>query len=145
VFRCISGTTLVEALLVMALIGVLATVSAAGTRRLLDGIALRRAATVVRGELGRARLMAAARRQSIRVRVWSDGDIVLLSPTDSVLSRAGISSGGPFHVDSVRLRPSTLRFNSRGQASPGSAYLYRGAHGIRLVSNFIGRVRSESF
>ncbi|MFW6193741.1 MAG: hypothetical protein ACOC83_09675, partial [Gemmatimonadota bacterium] len=52
---------------------------------------------------------------------------------------------GTFDLDSARLRPSVLRFNARGQASPGSLYLYRKRRGVRVVSNFIGRVRVERF
>jgi hypothetical protein len=79
----------------------------------------------------------------VRVRILADRSLGLLDPRDTVLARIRIAGDGLLALDSVRLRPSTLRFNPRGQAAPGSLYLYRGRRGVRLVSNFLGRVRRE--
>jgi hypothetical protein len=58
---------------------------------------------------------------------------------------SSVGRSGDVALDSIRLRPATLRFNARGQAAPGSVYLYRRDRGVRLVSNFLGRIRQENF
>lgn len=94
--------------------------------------------------LSRARMLAVARRQTLRVRISASGSLVLLDPDGERLDEVALQGDGLWTLDSLRLRPATLRFNSRGQAAPGSLYLYRGRRSVRLVSNFVGRIRQES-
>jgi hypothetical protein len=58
--------------------------------------------------------------------------------------RLALAGPDALPVDSLRVRPATLRFNARGQAAPGSVYLYRGRRSIRIVCNFLGRLRIEA-
>ena len=89
-------------------------------------------------------MLAITRRGVVRIRTRGRGELTLTAPDGRLVSRTNLLDG-PFRVDSVRLRPSTLRYNSRGQAGPGSLYLYRGRRGVRIVSNFLGRLRIERF
>lgn len=81
----------------------------------------------------------------MRVRLDPGGSLVALDARGRIVAATPLRDAGLLGVDSVRLRPATLRFNARGQAGPGSLYLYRGGRGVRLVVNFIGRVRREDF
>lgn len=141
--RGAGGHTLVELLAAMLLAGLLAAVGARGVRALREAVVLDRAQATVRGELARARLIALSRGRTVRVRLAGDGELRLESAGE-VLDRLPLLSG-ELTLDSVRLRPSTLRFNARGQAAPGSVYLYRGRRGVRVVCNFLGRLRVERF
>jgi hypothetical protein len=116
-----------------------------GLRGFRSAATLHGAARAVRVQLGLARRLAVSRRETVRLRATADGDIVLLSTSDSILAVAGVGTGGDLRLDSIRVRPSTMRFNARGQAAPGSIYLYRNARAVRLVCNFLGRVRQETF
>lgn len=138
------GYTLVELTVVLVLAGTAILAVAAGWRRWSDDWPLDRAAAVARSELGRARATAIARREVVRLRVAGRGELVLHDADDRRL-RSTPLTGSPFRLDSVVLRPSTLRYNPRGQGSPGSLYLYRRDRGVRIVSNFIGRIRVERF
>lgn len=138
------GRTFVEVALVLALTGLAAATTAAGWRHWRGRAPLQRATAVARGELGRARAVAVARRAVVRLSVSGDGELVL-SDADGRRLRSTPFRGAPFRLDSLRLRPATLRMNARGQGSPGSLYLYRGDRGVRIVSNFIGRLRVERF
>lgn len=128
----------------LAVIAIVAVAAVSGWRDLRERIALDRAESACRGRLAQARMLAIARRGVVRIRVSPAGRLTLEDPGGRVVSRTDLLSG-PFRVDSVRLRPATLRFNSRGQAGPGSLYLYRGRRGVRIVSNFLGRLRIERF
>jgi hypothetical protein len=68
----------------------------------------------------------------------------LIDPSGRRLARVPVGPGSDLQMDSIRVRPPTLRFNSRGQAAPGSIYLYLGVRTVRIVSNFLGRLRVES-
>lgn len=138
------GVALVELLLVIGVVGLLTLIAVSGVREFREAIALQRAESACRAKLSQARMLAIARRGVVRIRATSDGRLTLEDPDGRIVSRTGLLDG-PFRVDSVRLRPSTLRFNSRGQAGPGSLYLYRGRRGVRIVSNFLGRLRIERF
>lgn len=104
---------------------------------------MRAAERAVRGQLVLARTVAVARRETVRVRADETGDLVILDGSGARLNSAGIGGATGLGVDSMRVRPSTLRFNSRGQGAPGSVYLYRGNRTVRIVSNFLGRLRTE--
>jgi len=137
------GFTLLELLVGLTLLGLVAGTGITAYRELRAAAALDAARRVAAGELARARMLAVSRREVVRLRL-GDGRLVLTSADGDTLSRTGLFLR-EFGLDSARLAPRTLRFNSRGQAAPGSVYLYRGSHGVRLVSNFLGRVRVERF
>ena len=137
-----AGWTVVELVVVVALIGVAVALSAPW--RALDAIGLSRVARVAEVELGRARLHAATRRVPVRVTVAGTW-LVIREANGRLVARTDLAGRGLRGLDSVRLRPATLRYNARGQASAGSLYLFRAGRGIRLVSNFVGRVRRQSF
>lgn len=140
-----SGFTLLELMIVLSIASLLFVVAGGALRTYREAVLLDAAARAVRVHMGRARATAVGRREVVRLRLSPDADLWLLDSGGSVLSTVPLGSGGPFVPDSVRLRPSTLRFNPRGQAAPSSIYLYRGKRGVRLVSNFLGRVREERF
>lgn len=139
-----SGLSLPELLLALVLLGLLAVPAATGFRRWRDSASLHAAARSARSHLALARRLAISRRETVRVRATSDDDLVLLDSSDRILALAAIGRRGDIPVDSVRLRPSTLRFNSRGQAAPGSVYVFGRRGSVRLVCNFLGRVRQET-
>lgn len=138
------GLTLPELTVVLAIVGIVAAIGIPGLRQLRETIALERAESACRGRLAQARMLAIAGRGVVRIRASSRGVLTLESPDGRIVSRTALLEG-PFRMDSVRLRPSTLRYNERGQAGPGSLYLYRGRRGVRIVSNFLGRLRIERF
>jgi Tfp pilus assembly protein FimT len=120
----------------LASIGV-AAIAGARERAALDG-----AADTVTGQLVAARGLAVARRESVRLTPRESG-LAILDAEDRVVAVLGVGRTDDLPVDSVRVRPASIRFNARGQAGPGSVYLWRGTRGIRLVVNFLGRVRRE--
>lgn len=142
--RLAPGFTLLELLVATVLLALATAAGAEGLRRYRDAVALERAADAVRSRLAEARLLGVTRRAVVRLRITGAGALELRGP-DGELVGATPLVGGAFDLDSARLRPSVLRYNARGQASPGSLYLYRERRGIRVVSNFIGRVRVERF
>lgn len=138
------GFTLLELLVATVVLAVAMAVGAEGVRRYRDAVALDRAAEAVRSRLAEARMLGVRHRAVVRLEVTPSGALELRDPDGELVGRTPLA-GGAFDLDSARLRPSVLRFNARGQASPGSLYLYRKGRGIRVVSNFIGRVRMERF
>lgn len=139
-----AGFTLPQLLMALVLIAIGLGVAIPTGGTALDAFALRRAGDLARGHLARARLLAVARREIVRVRAGPEGELLALGPDDASLAVTHLDHP-PLGLDSLRLQPSTLRFNARGQAAPGSVYLYRGRRGVRLVCNFLGRVRRETF
>lgn len=135
------AVTLPEILIVLVVIGTIAMLGASGFRSFREAVALAGAVEDVSGRLTLARRLAVTRRERIRVRL-DRGALVLYSAGDSVLYATRLAGPGA-PLDSVRLRPATLGFNARGQASPGSVYLYRGSRGVRIVINFLGRLRRQ--
>ena len=135
-----SGFSIVEVALAIAIAGIAAIVVI--PRESLDRFSLTRAARVAQSQLALARLHAVSARAPTEVRVVGTQLEVSLQG-GRVLSRVALGRHGLGRVDSVRVQPSTLRFNARGHGSSGSVYLYSGRYGIRLVSNFVGRVRAE--
>lgn len=143
--RTPDGFTLLELSIVLAASGVLAVVAVTGFRALADSTALAGAARTVHEHVIRARSTAIHRRERVRLRMTPAADLTITDDRDSVLASLPLARTGPFAIDSVRLRPGTLRFNSRGQAAPGSIYLYRAGRGARVIVNFLGRVRVQRF
>lgn len=136
------GFTILELLVAVVIFGILAGVGVSGFLRFREATAMDRAADAVQSELANGRMLAIRRGENVRVRLAPRVRLELRAPDDSVLSIRDFSDG-PLRLDSVRIRPPWFRFNSRGHAAPGSIYLYRGRRGVRLVSNFLGRVRRE--
>ncbi len=137
-----SGFSLVEVAIALAVTGLAATFII--SREPLDRFSLTRAARVAESQLTLARLHAVA--THVPTAVTLAGTRLEVSRRGgSLLSRVDLGRHTLGRLDSLRLQPSTLRFNARGHGSPGSVYLYRGERGIRLVSNFVGQVRAVPF
>ncbi len=139
------GFTLLELAIVLALSGLLTVVAFSGFRSFADSAAITSAARAVREHVTRARFTAIYRRERVRLLQSPMADLTLRDDRDSVLASLSLAMTGPFAIDSVRFRPATLRFNPRGQAAPGSIYLYRARRGARIIVNFLGRVRVQRF
>ncbi len=140
-----AGVTLPELLIALTILGTLAAFGASGLRSLRDATSMRAATWAVRNHLALARSLAVARREKIRVRRGPAGDLVIVTASGERVTTAAVGPASEILVDSLRVRPSTLRFNARGQAAPGSVYLYRGDRVVRIVSNFLGRLRVERY
>ncbi len=137
----IRGFTLVELLVVIALLGGL--LAAALAWDVVDRWSLVRATRLAESQLSRARLHALSGRRKTEVR--SNGQWLELWESGSgLVARLDLGTTAGL-ADSIRLRPAVIRFNARGHGSPGSLYLYRGRRGMRVISNFLGRVRSVPF
>lgn len=137
------GFTLPEMLIVLTMLAMLTALGWSGLRSFREASALRAAARQVVAELSLARRLAVNRRETVRFAAASD-DLALTAEDGAVLVRLALAGPDALPVDSLRVRPATLRFNARGQAAPGSVYLYRGRRSIRIVCNFLGRLRIEA-
>ncbi|WP_420615941.1 prepilin-type N-terminal cleavage/methylation domain-containing protein [Candidatus Palauibacter sp.] len=137
-----SGFSLVEVAVALAVTGLAAAFII--SREPLDRFSLTRAARVAESQLRLARLHAVATHAPTAVTLVGTR-LEVSRQGGSLLSRVDLGRHTLGRLDSMRLQPSTLRFNARGHGSPGSVYLYRGDRGIRLVSNFVGRVRPVPF
>lgn len=130
----------------MTILGIVAAVSVDALIEFRRATALETAARLGRAALTRARMEAVFRGGRVRVRRERQRppELVLRDEDERPIARfrLGPEGGG---LDSAELRRSTLSFNARGQAAPGSLYLYGGGRGVRLVVNFIGRIRREAF
>lgn len=135
------GFTLPELLIALTLASTLLATGWSGFRQLREAAALRAAARQVVAQLTLARRLAVDRRETIRFRADA-AETALSAPDGRILERVALRGPDRLPVDSIRVRPSTLRFNPRGQAAPGSVYLYRGRRSIRIVCNFLGRLRT---
>jgi hypothetical protein len=130
-------------LIVLTMLAMLTGLGWSGLRSFREASALRAAARQVVAELSLARRLAVNRRETVRFAAASD-DLALTAEDGAVLVRLALAGPDALPVDSLRVRPATLRFNARGQAAPGSVYLYRGRRSIRIVCNFLGRLRIEA-
>jgi Tfp pilus assembly protein FimT len=139
-----TGATLPELLIALTIVGTLIALGASGFRNLRDAASMRAATWSVRNHLVLARSLAIARREKIGVRRDASGDLVIVAASGEKLMTAAVGPAADLTIDSLRVRPATLRFNARGQAAPGSVYLYRGDRIVRVVSNFLGRLRVEA-
>lgn len=137
------GFTLLRLLTAMLVTGLALAGSVSGFRSMAIGAQLTGAARTVRAHFGYARAVAIARRTTVALTLGPAGELLLLDPGDSVIRRAPLLGTAGYRLDSVRIRPTVIRFNPRGQAAAGSIYLYKGQRGARLVVNFVGRVREE--
>ena len=137
-----NGFTIVEVLIALMIVGTIATFGFSGFSELREAQALRSATWEVRQQLSFARRAAVSRRETVRFRHIGD-QLVLQASDGRALMSIALSGVDRLPVDSVRIRPATFRFNARGQAAPGSVYLYRGKRSVRIVCNFLGRLRVE--
>jgi prepilin-type N-terminal cleavage/methylation domain-containing protein len=138
-----SGLTLVELLIALVITATVSALSWTALRNVREAAALEGAARSVTRQLTLGRNLAVARREPIRIRA-GPSDLGLFGADGTRLSSLAIGPDGDLPVDSVDVRPSTIRINARGHAGAGSIYLWKGQRGIRLVSNFLGRVRREA-
>jgi prepilin-type N-terminal cleavage/methylation domain-containing protein len=138
-----AGYTLVELLIGLVLLGTILSLGWSGLRAVRDAAALEGAARSVTRQLMLGRSLAIARRAPIRLRA-GPSDLGLYSVDGTRLASLSIGPAGELPVDSVDVRPATIRFNARGHAGAGSIYLWKGRRGVRLVCNFLGRVRRET-
>lgn len=137
-----NGFTILELLIGLVVVGTITSFGVSGFIGLREAHALRSATQEVRQQLSLARRTAVNRRETIRFR--HAGDRLILEAADgSVLTTIAMAGVDRLPVDSVQLRPATFRFNARGQAAPGSVYLFRGNRSVRIVCNFLGRLRVE--
>lgn len=137
------GFTLVQMMIAVLLLGIALSGSIAGARLLVGQSAMRAVATEMRAQLVYARAIAISRRENIELTLEPGGHLRLADSKDSVIRRIRLIGDHGSRLDSVLLRPKTLRFNPRGQAAAGSVYLFGSGGGVRLVVNFLGRVREE--
>ena len=137
-----AGTTLIELLIVLLIFSTISAIGWRGLRRFRDAAALQEASNAVTRVLNLGRAMAISRRETVGLRSQAR-ELLLLSSDGSVIARLQIGPGTELPVDSVRVRPTMIRFNSRGHAGAGSIYLWRRGTTVRLVCNFLGRVRRE--
>lgn len=142
--RYSAGYTLVE---IVTALGILAVLGAAAlpVTSALDGWSLSRAARLTTTQMIEARLLSVARRDRIRLRVIGQGTLETIDGAGTVVDRRVLAGPSPGLVDSVRIRPNTIRYNPRGHGAAGSVYLYRNGRGIRVISNFVGRIRRHGF
>ncbi len=140
--RRATGATLSEVSVALAVLAVSVT-AAVPAFDVVDRVSLARSAEIARGHLARARLTALARRARVEVRLGRPNRLLLLDAGGNRIAEADLGADGLLALDSLRIRPTSIRYNARGQGSPGSLYLYRGDRGVRLVSNFLGRVRRQ--
>ncbi|TFG63031.1 MAG: prepilin-type N-terminal cleavage/methylation domain-containing protein, partial [Gemmatimonadales bacterium] len=137
-----AGFTIVELLIGLVVVGTILSLGFSGYDGLREAQALRSATWEVRAQLSFARRAAVTRRETIRFRQTGD-QLVLEASDGSALTSIALSGVDRLPVDSIQLRPATFRFNARGQAAPGSVYLFKGDRSVRIVCNFLGRLRVE--
>ncbi|MFO7587607.1 MAG: prepilin-type N-terminal cleavage/methylation domain-containing protein [Gemmatimonadota bacterium] len=137
-----SGFTLVELLIATVIAATLVSIGVGSLSGARERAALNGAADAVTRQLALGRAVAVARRETVRL-TRRDRELALLDSRGAVLSVLALGRGDDLPLDSVVVRPSSIRFNARGHAGAGSIYLWRGGRGVRLVTNFLGRVRRE--
>lgn len=135
------GVTLVELCLVLALVGILASIATQQITRYLDRTAARAAVAEAATVLLRARDEATAQRTPISVRIDTVVATLELSARGVVLSRAAL---GHAHGVTLSTTRDSLTYDVRGLGY-GAANLTliarRGAAAESLVVSRLGRVR----
>ena len=136
-----TGITLVELCLVLALVGMLASIAMLHVARYLDRAAARAAIAEAATVVLRARDEAVARRSPVSVRIDTVAAALELSARGVVLSRAAL---GHAHGVALSTTRDTLAYDVRGLGY-GAANLTmvarRGAAAESLVVSRLGRVR----
>ncbi len=134
------GFSLVELAVALTILGTLGTVVvASGT---VDRVHLSMGSRIVESQLLHARLHAASTHVSTRVTL-DNGQLRVVTADSVALATVRLVGPGT-GLDSARIRPATLRFNTRGHGGLGSVFLYKGDRGVRIVSNMVGRLRKEA-
>lgn len=141
--RPAAGFTLPELAIALVVSTTLLALGWSGTTAFREAAALRSAARRVQSELSAARRLAVSRREPVRL-TKSGAALILTADDGTPLGGLELTGADRLDLDSLRLKPATLRFNARGQAAPGSVYLYRGDRSIRIICNFLGRLRVDS-
>ncbi len=135
------GVTLVELCLVLALVGILASIATRQIRRYLDRAAVRAAVAEAATVVLRARDDAMAPRTPVSVRIDTTNAALELSARGVVLSRAAL---GHAHGVALSATRDSLTYDVRGLGY-GAANLTmvarRGAAAESLVVSRLGRVR----
>lgn len=135
------GVTLVELCLVLALVGILASIATRQIRRYLDRAAVRAAVAEAATVVLRARDDAMAQRTPVSVRIDTTNAALELSARGVVLSRAAL---GHAHGVALSATRDSLTYDVRGLGY-GAANLTmvarRGAAAESLVVSRLGRVR----
>jgi type II secretory pathway pseudopilin PulG len=135
--------SLIELLIALVVLATISALGWSGVRRYRSAAVLEGTARAVTSQLVLARSLAVSRRETIRLLV-DDGFVQLLASDGTSLSSLATGRGTDLPVDSLRIRPRTIRFNARGHAGAGSVYMWLDGRGVRLVCNFLGRVRREA-
>lgn len=138
------GFTLIEVVACLSLLSLLLLLLGA-RRDVFEQWSIARAAWLAERHLSGARLNALAHRRPVEVRLSGGRVLETVDRAGNVIARLDLRRSGLGPLDSVRVRPSRIRYNARGHGSAGSVYLYRGHRGERVVSNFIGRIRRHAF
>lgn len=139
-FRC--GYTLVELVLVCAILGLASAVGVRGLAQHLHRVAVRNATTQAAAALARARDEALARHALVIVRIDTSQAILTLSTSDGPLARYAL---GQVHGVSIAASRDSIAFDARGLGY-GAANLTlvarRGSAADTLVVSRLGRTRS---
>jgi prepilin-type N-terminal cleavage/methylation domain-containing protein len=139
--RSRDGVTLVELCLVLALVGILASIATRQITRYLDRAAVRAAVAEAATVVLRARDDAMAQRTPVSVRIDTTNAALELSARGVVLSRAAL---GHAHGVALSATRDSLTYDVRGLGY-GAANLTmvarRGAAAESLVVSRLGRVR----
>lgn len=140
--RSLAGVSLIEAMTVVALLGILAGVAAPSFQRMLSKHRLQGAAVLMMTDLQSARTEAVLRNAPVTVTVTSTG-YSLASGTPSTEIRS-VTLGSGTSVTSIPSGSTSTTFTynpTRGTVSPvGSIVLANGSLSLRISINLMGRV-----
>jgi len=136
------GFTLLDSITAVALSGIVLTMAAPVSSRLLNQYRLRGAASQIAFELTRARMQAVAQNTYVRVRFPGDGTYILETSQDGG-SYAAYSPtiSLPNGVSVVASGNGAMTFNRQGFIQNNAPLVVHNANGERTISiNSIGRV-----
>jgi len=139
------GFTLMDVMSSLALSGILLTMAAPVTSRLLNQYRLRGAASQIAFELARARMQAVAQNKYVRVRFTGDGTYLLETSQDGGSYTAySPTIKLPTGVSVVSEGGVSMTFNRQGFVQNNAQVAISNSNGQRTISmNSIGKV-SES-
>jgi len=148
-----SGFTLIEMMVVIAVLAIIASIAIPAFMTLLPGMRLNGAARQVMGDLMAARMKAVKENNNFRVHYLSAYTYQIIDDDDN----SGSANGGEWTVtkdirdnypDGVRFYHSTnnVIFYPRGNASPATLYLETsdGSEKKAVIVNFTGRTKITS-
>jgi Tfp pilus assembly protein FimT len=136
------GFTLMDTVAALAVSGIMMTMAAPVTSRLLNQYRLRGAASQVAFELTRARMQAVAQNKFVRVRFTGEGAYLLETSQDGGNYTANSPAIKlPSGVALVAGGANSLTFNRQGFVQNSTALAIRNDNGQRTISmNSIGKV-----